>query len=325
MKTLRFVLALICALTTLAFSTTASAQAYPNRPVKMIVAFGPGSGTDIVARHLGEILARNLNQSFIIDNRAGAAGNIGLAAGAKSPADGYTLVFGGLGVNAINQFLFAPGSMGFDPEKDLDPVILISRNPFLITVSPSFNGSSLADLIAAAKAKPGSVNVAISSTTTRILYELMNRAAGIQLFPILYKTPASAIIDVVAGRVTVAVETAATLRPHVASGSLKGMAITSKASSDVMPGVRSVAEQGIPGFEFVGWVSLYAPKGTPRAAINLINAELNKILALPETRKRFLDLGAEAGSGSAQDLQDFEDAERRRYGPLIKSAGIKAE
>lgn len=303
----------------------ALAQAYPAKPVQMIVAFGAGSGTDVVTRYLADILSKNLNQRFVVENRVGAAGNIGMAAGAKAPNDGYTLVMGGLGVNAMNQFLYPPGSLGFEPEKDFDSVILVARLPFAIAVPNSFPGNSLADLIATAKAKPNSVNAAITTTTSRMVFELFNSATGAQLFAIAYKAPAAAMSDVIAGRVTVAIETAASLRSHVNSGNLKALAITSRSGSDLMPGLKSVAEQGVPNFEFVGWVSMYMPRGAPRDAINLINAELNKILALPDTKKRFLELGMEPGSGSPQDMANFENSERKRWGPVIRAAGLKAE
>ena len=303
----------------------ATAQTYPAQPVKIILGFGPGSGTDVIARYVGEALGKRMNQSFVVENRAGASGNIGLAYGAKQPADGYTLVLGGLGVNAMNQFLFPPGSMGFDPEKDLDPLILVAKLPFLIAVGAKNPANNLTDLINQARAKPGAVDAAITTTTSRMVMELLNRSANVQLFPVAYKTPATAIVDIIAGRVALALETAASLRPHVASNNLKPLALTSKASSDVMPGVKSAAEQGLKDFEFVGWVSMYMPHGSPRAALNAMNAELNRILALPETKKRFLELGMEAGSGSPQDMADFENSERKRWGPLIKAAGIKAD
>jgi tripartite-type tricarboxylate transporter receptor subunit TctC len=310
---------------TLGLAQSAWSQAYPSAPVRMIVAFGPGSGTDVIARYLADALSRRMNQSFVVENRVGASGNIGMSAGAKSNADGYTLVLGGLGVNAMNQFLFPAGTLGFDPEKDFETVILVAKLPFLLAVSPSFPANSFAELVAMAKAKPGSVNTAITTTTSRMVMEEINKYAGIQLFPVAYKAPATAIVDVIAGRVQVSIETAASLRPHVASGNLKPLALTSKTSSDVLPGVKAAAEQGLPNFEFVGWVSMYMPKGAPRAAINTINAEINKILALPETKKRFLELGMEAGSGSPQDMADFERSERNRWGPVIKAANLKAE
>jgi len=301
------------------------AQAFPNKPVRIIVPFGAGSGSDVGVRLLTEAMAKSLGQSFVVENRPGASGNLGLAAGAKSPADGYTYVSGGLGVNAMNQFMMSIERMGFDPEKDLEPVILVAKLPFLIAATPSFGPSNVKELIAAIKAKPDSVNVAITQTSTRILAEFFNRTTGAPLFLVPYKAAGTAMSDVVGGTVNIAIETIAALRPHVAGGRLKPIAVTSRRTSELLPGVSSVAEQGFPDFEYVGWTSMYGPRGIPREAVTLINAEMNKALALPDIKRRFIDLGFEPGGGTPQDLQAFENAERRRWGPLIKAAGITAE
>jgi tripartite-type tricarboxylate transporter receptor subunit TctC len=276
-------------------------------------------------RVLAESLSRSTGQTFLVENRPGASGNIGVAAGAKAPPDGYTLVTGGLGVNVMNQFMFAPAAMGFDPVKDLEPIILMARLPYLIAVSPSFAPNTVPELVAAAKAKPGTINVAVPQTAGRMLYELFSRTTGAPLFPVAYKAPGPAVTDVMSGIVSVSMETIAALRPHVASGRLKAVAVTSRKTSELLPNVMSVAEQGVADFEFVGWISLYAPKGTPREVVNFVNAELNKSLLQADTRKRFLDLGFEVGSGTPQDLLDFENAERKRWGPLIKAANISLE
>lgn len=306
----------------LGVASMAWGQAYPSKPVRVIVPFGAGSGSDVGLRVLAESLSRTTGQSFLAENRPGAAGNIGVAAGAKATPDGYTLVTGGLGVNAMNQFFYSPAEMGFDPVKDLEPIILTAKLPFMIAVSPSFAASTVSELIAAAKANPGTINVAVTQTTTRMLLELFGRTTGAPLFPVDYKASGPALTDVMSGRVSVGMETVAALRPHVVSGRLKAVAVTSRKTSELLPNVTSVAEQGVKDFEFVGWISLYAPKGTPREIVNLLNVELNKALTQADIRKRFLDLGFEPGAGSPQDLADFENSERRRWGPLIKSANI---
>jgi tripartite-type tricarboxylate transporter receptor subunit TctC len=235
------------------------------------------------------------------------------------------MVLGGLGVNVMNEFLYPPGTLGFDPVKDLEPVILVARLPFVLAVGAKHPANTLAELIAQARGKPQSVESAITTTTSRIVMELINQSAGIELLGVPYRTPANAIVDVIAGRVALSAETAASLRPHVNANTLKALAVTSLKASDVMPGVPSAAEQGLKDFEFVGWVSIYMPKGAPTAALTKMNQEFDAILSLPETRRRFIDLGMEAGSGSPKDMADFEAAERRRWGPLIKTRGIKAD
>ena len=308
----------------LCISSATWAQAYPNKPVRIIVPFGAGSGSDVGIRVLAEAMTKNAGQTFLVENRPGANGNIGVAAGAKANPDGYTLVSGGLGVNVMNQFMFPPEQMGFDPNKDLEPVILMAKLPFLIAVSPGFAPNNVQELVAAIKAKPGSVTVAVTQSTSRMLVELFGKTTGAALFPIPYKAAGPAMTDVISGTVSVAVETIAALRPHVASGRVKPIAVTSRRTSELLPNVTSVTEQGVPDFEFVGWISLYGPKGMPREAVTFVNAELNKALLLADTRKRFLDLGFEPSGGTPQDLIDFESSEARRWGPIIKSANITA-
>lgn len=300
------------------------AQSYPNKAVRIIVPFGAGSGSDVGIRVLAEAISRSAGQTFLVENRPGASGNLGMAAGAKAAPDGYTLVTGGLGVNVMNQFLFPAEQMGFDPIKDLEPIVLMAKLPFMIAVSPSFAPNNVPELIAAIKAKPGSVTVAVTQSTSRMLVELFGNTTGAALYPVAYKAAGTAMTDVIGGTVTVAMETIAALRAHVNAGRVKAIAVTSRKTSELLPNVKSVAEQGVADFEFVGWVSLYGPRGMPREAVNFLNAELNKALRLQDTRKRFLDLGFEASGGTPQDLTAFENSERRRWGPVIKSANITA-
>lgn len=321
---MKIVKQLLSAAMALGIASAVWAQPYPNKPVRVIVPFGAGSGSDVGIRVLAEHLSRASGQNFLVENRPGAGGNIGLAAGAKAAPDGYTLVTGGLGSNALNQFLYKPEQMGFDPVSDLEPIILMAKLPLMIAVSPSFAPNTIPEVVAAAKARPGTINAAVTATAARLVVELFNRTTGASLFPVAYKSGAQAMTDAMSGAVPVSVDTVVSLRPHVASGRLKAIAVTSRKTSELLPNVRSVAEQGVQDFEVVGWISLYGPKGTPREAVNYLNAELNKALALPATRKRFLELGFEAGSGTPQDLTNYEISERKRWGPLIKSANITA-
>ena len=300
-------------------------QAYPTlKPVRIIVAAGAGSGSDVSARMFADLLSRATGQKFVVENRAGGGGNIGLVAGARAAPDGYTLVLGNLGGNVLNQFLYS--SLDFDPEKDFEPIIQLAGLPFLICVTPSFPANSIAELVAAAKEKPNSINIAIDSTSVRVIHELYKLGTGSQLFPISYNGPTAAIADTLSGRVPVLIETLGALRSFVSSGKLKALAITTRKSSELMPEVKSMVELGYPNFgEYVGWVAFMAPKGTPREVITLINTEMNKIIALPDTRRRLAELGFEAKSGSPQDLADFVASERARFGPIIRAANIKAE
>ncbi len=308
----------------LAVAAMAQAQVFPSKPVRIIVPSSAGSGTDVGMRVLGEGFQRATGQGFIIDNRPGGAGNIGMAAAAKAPADGYTLVTAGLGVTVVNQFLYTPAQMGFDPVKDFETIILIARLPFVIAANAQLPANNIGELIALAKAKPGTLNVALTTTSIRMVYELLTRSAGVPLFPVIYKVTGSGVTDTISGQTQLMIETVPAMRPSLlaAGGRLKPIAVTGRTTSALLPGVTSVAEQGLAGFEVEGYVSLYAPKDTPRDTVNFINAELNKQLATPEVRKRFIDLGLEPGGGSPQDLADFEVAGRNKWGPIIKAAKI---
>jgi tripartite-type tricarboxylate transporter receptor subunit TctC len=316
MKMLFFVANLI-------FAATASAQPYPSRPVKIIVPYQAGQGTDVATRHFAEQLTRALGQSFFVENRPGAGANIGTEAAAKSPPDGYTLIMGTVATHTMNQFMYA--SLGFDPEKDFEPIILTGMLPMVISANPAFPPNTISELIAAAKAKPDSINIAMPSTTARIVYELFKQRSGAPLFGVAYKGSATSMTEVMGGQVPLTIDTVTATRTLVQSGKLKPLAITTLKSSELLPGVKSVAEQGLPGFEVTAWNALYAPKGTPKAIIDQLNAEMAKIIATPETRGRLLALGFEPATGSPQQLAEFGRSEREKWGALIKAAGIKAD
>jgi len=313
-------LAVITALA--AACSAASAQSYPSKPVKIIVPYQAGQGTDVATRHFADQLTKSLGQNFFVENRPGAGGNIGTEAAAKSAPDGYTLIMGTVATHSMNQHMYT--SLSFDPEKDFEPVILTGMLPMVISANPSFPGNSIADLIAAAKAAPNTLNVAMPSTTARIVYELFKQRSGAPVFGVAYKGSATSMTEVIGGQVPLTIDTVTATRPHVASGRLKALAITTLKSSELLPGVKSVAEQGLPGFEVTAWNALYAPKGTPRAIVDQLNAEMAKIIAQPETRQRLLSLGFEPASGTPQQLAEFGRAEREKWGQLIKAAGIRA-
>ena len=307
----------------LAACGSAFAQPYPSKPVKIIVAYQAGQGTDVATRHFADQLSKALGQNFFVENRPGAGGNIGTEAAAKSPPDGYTLIMGTVATHTMNQHMYA--SLGYDPEKDFEPVILTGMLPMVISANPSFPAVSIADLIAAAKAAPNTVNVALPSTTARIVYELFKQRSGAPVFGVAYKGSATSMTEVMGGQVPLTIDTVTATRPLAASGKLKPLAITTLKSSELLPGVKSVAEQGLPGFEVTAWNALYAPRGTPKAIVDQLNAEMAKIIAQPETRARLLALGFEPASGSPQQLAEFGRSEREKWGVLIKAAGIRAE
>jgi len=307
----------------LGFATLAVAQGYPQKPVRIVVAYGPGQGTDVATRQVAEQLTKALGQNFYVDNKPGAGGNLGTEAAAKSAPDGYTLTMGTNATHGTNQFLYP--TIPFDAEKDFEPIILIGSFPMAIAANPSFPGNSVGDIIAAAKAKPNSADIGMPSTTARIVFEFLKAQSQAPLFGIPYKASGTAITEVMGGQLPLVIDTVTAVRPHVAAGKLKAIAVTSLKPTELLPGVKPVAEQGLPNFEVIAWNALYAPKGTPPQIIQQLNAELNKILAQPEMRQKLHQLGFDVGGGTPEQLAEFGRSERKKWGPLITSAGIKVE
>jgi tripartite-type tricarboxylate transporter receptor subunit TctC len=320
MKLARQIAGLAAGLTLAMF---AAAQGYPHKPVKIIVAYQAGQGTDVATRHFADQLAKALGQSFYVENKPGAGGNLGTEAAARSAPDGYTLTMGTSATHGVNQFLYQ--TVPFDAERDFEPIILIGSFPMVIAANPSFPGNSIADLIAIAKANPKSADIAMPSTTARIVFELLKAQSRAPLFGIPYKGSATAMTEVMGGQLPLIIDTVTAARPQIAGGKLKALGVTSLKGTDLLPGVKPVADQGLPGFEVIAWNALYAPKGTPHEVIMLLNREINKILAQPETKQRLLDLGFDAGGGTPEQLAEFGRAERRKMAPVISAAGIKAE
>lgn len=311
------------ALAGLALASHALGQGYPNKPVRIIVAYQAGQGTDVVARYVGEKLGQALGQSIVIDNKPGAGANIGTEAAAHAAPDGYTLTMGTNATHGTNQFLY--DKLPFDAEKDFEPIALVGTFPMGLAANPSFPANSLQEVIAAAKNNPKGLDIAMPSTTARIVFELLKAQSQAPIVGIPYKGSGTAVAETMGGQVPLLIDTVTALRPHVASGKLKPIAVTSAKATELMPGVKPVADQGLPGFEVIAWNALYAPKGTPREIVEKLNVEVNKILAQPETRQKLKDLGFDVGGGTPAQLAEFGLAERKKWGPLIKSAGIKAE
>ena len=313
---------LLCSTAALALACVAHAQSYPAKPVKIIVPYAAGQGTDVAVRFVASKLAERLGQAFVVDNRPGAAGNIGMELGARAAPDGYTLVVGAAGTLAMNPYLYS--ALPFDPEKDFEPIILIALLPMVIVADPALPIGSLQELITYAKSRPNGVNTGLPSTSALMVCELLKQN-GVPLFNINYKSSATALAEVMGGQLQVAIDTVIAARPLITSGKLKALAVSTKKRSEMLPGVATVAEQGLPGFEVSAWIGFYAPKGTPRAIIDALNAEARTIIAQPETRTHLLQLGFEAAGGAPQELAEFGRAEREKWSRVIKAANIKAE
>ena len=317
------IVSILMALVALLSSSLVSAQTYPTKPIRVIVPYQAGQGTDVATRYLAERLGRALGHPLVIENRAGAGGNIGAAEVARAAPDGYTLLMGTNGTHVLNQFLYP--SMPFDPEKDFEPVALVSTFPMVILANPSAPYRNLADLLADAKARPDAINVGLPSTTSRLVLELIQQQSGVVMRSVPYKGSGTSMTDLMGGQVLVGIDTASAARPFVANGKLKALAVTSLKDSALLPGTGPAASQGLDGFQVIAWNGLYAPHGTPAAIVQKLNAEIVKILALPDTRQRLLELGHETAGGTPDSLDRFARSEREKWGPLIKSAGMKLE
>jgi tripartite-type tricarboxylate transporter receptor subunit TctC len=301
----------------------AQAQSWPTRPVKVIVPYQPGQGTDLATRYLAEHLGKALGQTLVIENRPGAGGNIGTAEAARAPADGYTLLMGTNGTHVLNQFLYP--TMPFDAEKDFEPVMLVSSFPMVLVAHPAAPYGSVSELLAAVKAKPDSADVALPSTTALLVLELLKHQSGAAMMGIRYKGSGSSMTELIGGQVPVAIDTIGAARSFISAGKLKVLGVTSLQPTALLPGAKPVAAQGVEGFEVLAWNGLYAPRGTPAAVLRRLNTELAKIVGQPEVRQRLLELGHEPAGGAPTRLADFAKSERAKWGPLISKAGIKAD
>ncbi len=320
---MRFITSLIAAAFALWGATAAVAQPYPSRPIKIIVAYAAGQGTDIATRYLAEQISRDIGQPIVIENRAGAGGSLGTVATANARADGYTLTMGTNATHVLNQYLYA--RLPYNAEKDFEPVVLVGTFPMVMAVNTAAPINSVADLAMAIRRKTGAFDIAMPSTSARLVVELLKERSAAPLVGIPYKGSGTAVTDVLGGQLQVIVDTPTALRTYINAGKLRAIGVTSVGSSNLVPGVRPIAEQGFGGFEVIAWNALFAPKGTPPAVITFLNAAMNKVLVRPEVRHRLLELGFEPAGGTPVQLSAFAWAERNKWAPLIKAAGISAD
>jgi len=311
--------------TTLAIGTasTAMAQAFPSKPIRILVGFAPGGAMDIVARTIGQKVSASVGQPVIVDNKPGAGSNIAIRALIESPPDGYTVMLVANGL-AANPALYQPAP--FDPERDVVPVALVARLPVVIAVNASSEISSLAKLIEAAKARPGAVLYASpgNGSTPHLAMELFARAAGITLSHVPYKGGAPAITDVLGGQLPLVAVNAVEVLRHVKAGKLRVLAALSAERVSTLLDTPTIAESGYPGFEANVWHAFIAPRGTPPAVVEKLSAEIRKALASPEVKERLAGLGAEVSPTGPEQLGALVRSERERYGKLIREANIKA-
>jgi tripartite-type tricarboxylate transporter receptor subunit TctC len=304
----------------LLFAGPILAQSFPAKPVRVVVPYPPGGPTDIVARVLFQQVAEATGQQFLIDNRAGAGGNIGAELVAKSPPDGYTVLIGTT-AHAINMSLFK--NLNYDIQKDLMPVSLLTQGPLVLVAHPQFPASSVKEVIELAKTKSGGLNFASSGNgqSTHLSAELFNSMAGIKMAHVPYKGSAPALTDVMSGQVDVMFDTTLSAMPFVKAGKLKALGLTSAVRSPAAPDVPTIAESGLPGYEVFAWNGVLVPAGTPKAIIQQLNDHIRKAMLLPQVKDKFSAQGFAASWNSPESFGVFLKTEVDKWGRTVKASG----
>jgi tripartite-type tricarboxylate transporter receptor subunit TctC len=303
----------------------ALAQGYPAKPVRVIVPYPPGGGNDTLGRLFAAKLGERMGQSFVVENRPGAGTMIGTEVAAKSPPDGYTILLSSIATHALSPNLYA--RVPYDPIKDFAPITLLGVAPTVMVVNKDLLAASLAEFIALAKAKPGSFTYASggNGTPPHINGEVFKALAGVDLLHVPYKGGGPALADLVAGRVHVMLDTAASAMPHVRGGRLRALAISAPQRSPEYPELPTFAEAGLPQYETNAWYSMHAPAGTPPEIVRRLNAELVAILKDPDILARFKQLSTEPVGNSPEEFAGFVKAELDKYARIIKAANIRLD
>ena len=312
----------IVAAALLAAPSIAQAQAWPSRPITVIMPFAAGSGTDLLARALAQDLGERLGQQFVVDNRAGAGGNTGAAVVANAAPDGYTILFGTPGPLANNKLMYK--NLSFDPERAFTPVVLIAKSPLIIAAKASLPVKDIKELTAYAKANPGKLNVGVpgNGTLGHITSVLVQKELGISMTDVPYRGSALVVNDLLGGQVDLAMDFMPTYVPHVREGKIRGLAVTTSQRSSDLPDVPTVQEAGFRGFEATAWYALAAPAGTPNEIIDKLNAATNDFLKSPKGQDALARLSMQAVGGSPADLKAFIASELQKWGPVVKEANI---
>jgi tripartite-type tricarboxylate transporter receptor subunit TctC len=302
-----------------------AADAYPTRPIRLIVPFPPGGGTDIMGRLVGNHLTERLRVQTVVDNRGGAGGIIGTELAAKANPDGYTLLIGSVSTISINPSLYA--KLPFDTVKDLAPVSLIASTPSVLVVPANLSARSVKELIALAKAKPGQLNFASagSGTSHHLGGELFKVAAGIDIVHVPYKGTAPAVTDLVSGQVALMIANMPSVLPMIKAGRLRPLAVTSLKRSTLMSELPTVAESGVPDFEVIVWYGVLAPAATPKAIVAKLNEDLKQMAGLTEVKERLAAQGAEAISSTPEEFARKVRADKEKWAKVVRLSGARPE
>ncbi|AZS81460.1 tripartite tricarboxylate transporter substrate binding protein [Achromobacter spanius] len=312
-------LALVCV------AGLSAAQGYPDKPIRLIVPFPPGGGTDVLAREAALKVAKNTGWNIVTENRPGSGGNIGVDAVAKSAADGYSLVLGQTSNLAINPTLYA--KLPYDPEKDLTAIGLVADAPLVLVVPANSPLKSFDDMLAAARAKPELLTYASSGngTVAHLAAVQLQNAAGIKLTHIPYKGAAQASNDLIGGQIDMYLSSVPTLIGHIRNGKMRALAVTAAQRASDLPDVPTIAERGYPGFEAVTWFGLAAPAGVPKEIVQRLNAEFNKALQTPDLSQKYQEQGARVLTSTPEDFAKLIHNDRIRWAKIVKDSGARVE
>ena len=312
--------------TLFAFAPAAHAQAYPSKPVKIVVPYAPGGPNDIVARLLAEKLTQANGQPFVVENRPGGGSNIGAEAVAKSTPDGYTLLVAATS-HSINMTLFPKENLKYDLMRDFAPVSLLMTGPLVLVTAPKVPAKNLKEFVAHAKAQPGKMSFGSSGNgaSTHLAGEMLNTRAGIQTLHVPYKGSGPALTDLMGGQIDFMVDTLISSMPFIKSNKINALAVTGKERSPILPDVPTVAEQGYPGFEAVAWIGLLAPAKTPPDIVAKLNADVKKILDSPEVKGRLYAQGFNAEWQKPDVFAVYMKNEIQKWGAIVKGANVKVE
>ncbi len=316
----------VVAIATLISPLTSFAQSsYPNKPINFIVPYGAGGGADSRSRQIAQKMSVILKQPIIVDNKPGAGGNIGTEFISRAAPDGYTIGMGNFAPMAVNKTLF--GNLRYDPETDLTPIVLIEKGPLVLVVNPASPYKTVKEIVDAAKAKPGALTFSSGGIggSHQLSAELFKQSAGIDMIHVPYKSGSAGLTDLMAGNVTMMFDQMYSAMPSIKADKLRPIAITSKKRSPLLPNVPSFAEVGYPKVEVLNWQGLIAPKGTPKAIIDKLNAAANEALKDPQLRELMLSQGNEIGGGSPTDFASLIQSESAKWSAVVKTANIKPE
>jgi tripartite-type tricarboxylate transporter receptor subunit TctC len=320
----RTLAALCCVVSSSTFAAQNAAD-YPNRPVRWIVPFAPSGPTDLMSRAVAEKLSQRFGQQFVVDNRAGAGGNIGAEVVSKSAPDGYTLMIGHVGTHAINATLYP--KLAFDPVADFTPITLLATLPLALVIHPSVPAKDVKELIAYAKARPGQLNFASAGNggPTHLTGELLKTSAGIDIVHVPYKGNAAALLDLVGGRVQMMFSNMLTSMPHVRAGKLKAIGISSAKRSPQAPELPTIAESGLPGFSAVPWYGVLGPAGMPRPLVDRLNAEIARAVSQPDMEARFVAQGIDLQSGTPEQFAALIKSEVVKWRKVVRDAAARVD